>query len=868
MASSVTSNDTWGQAASVGEAAEPLSTMQPLNAVARRKLRLRDGLAAVFPVSARAVGGECRKGGRGAHKNTINHASHEDPGGIKDHSTLVQALPQSSKGFDGVLSVAKSSTYDNLLIWTAPLSLPASRDQQPSKLPSPMISAATDFGTQTPLAMEVQTQMSTLSNLEQDEQPPYERKGKGRAFGERPMEGKPQISRRNSSGPGSIVDLSSRQAEQISRISPPSRRAPPRPLTPSGWSPRYAAIDSSSPLPSSSIQATFGYDQRSALSARQGVEVDMIEIPRFKTRGLNLTIVMKSGPWQRVAWLSLWMGWITNGLLSLFVIHLSRLTLRCAIHPSSENNSNRSWTFAAAAYGVCLGLSTLLVWCGWEMYYEFWRRWRLLSFPHFAFFSHIRLSPLGTPYAFDVITETAYALVQLAPGLLPLVPRAAIAAVLLLSFSTPATQSTSVVTQSRIRDPNFFVSDSQLNDYARGLLIAFVSLVAFRLAVVLLSVAVLFLISDHSNSGHFGRWFLWCGPRSDSPQSISVLRDSSRAGSPQKPTFDHENVFKWPWKERTRARIQDAFNLCMIRRGAPQEGFPTQLISQRVGVNPIVKVSPVEREELLSEPGPSRPRDPHRFPFQQMALKTSLHAAHTPVPTSLAHSRSDGLITSSNTHTTPTAIPFNDPASPSVNVQTRPASGESTKSDDDGDSTALLSDSPTAKSSLQCVRDRASSFGSRMSLAIGHALTQSKSSTSSSSNSDTSPNKRRDAPKIYHESSLSRARSTSVSLLREGVRNAATAGESMVRRARSGTMLSLDTRYSPISRREDENEARENTPGLDLAPLVNVDLMPEQPDVWCILLTRRLGPGEGVEAIQDTKIPAVSSHPVGKWPLV
>jgi hypothetical protein len=50
---------------------------------------------------------------------------------------------------------------------------------------------------------------------------------------------------------------------------------------------------------------------------------------------------------------------------------------RCTIHPSLETNDGGSWAFATSAYAVCWAISTCAVWMGWEVYYEFWRRWRL-----------------------------------------------------------------------------------------------------------------------------------------------------------------------------------------------------------------------------------------------------------------------------------------------------------------------------------------------------------------------------------------------------------------------------------------------------------------------------------------------------------
>jgi hypothetical protein len=43
----------------------------------------------------------------------------------------------------------------------------------------------------------------------------------------------------------------------------------------------------------------------------------MVEIPRFKRKELNLGLVRKRGPGQRIAWVLLWLVWFINGLAGL-----------------------------------------------------------------------------------------------------------------------------------------------------------------------------------------------------------------------------------------------------------------------------------------------------------------------------------------------------------------------------------------------------------------------------------------------------------------------------------------------------------------------------------------------------------------------
>ncbi|OCF59651.1 hypothetical protein L486_02323 [Kwoniella mangroviensis CBS 10435] len=385
------------------------------------------------------------------------------------------------------------------------------------------------------------------------------------------------------------------------------RPAPATTLTPFWSKPRFAVSSASpsngrnqSPDPSSiSRQGTPIpiYAPRSGADGLPpGPGSELVEIPRFKKKELNLGIVRRRGWGQRLAWLGLWIIWLVNGLLSLFfdvnVIYI-------LVH-------SKSWQFATAAYGVLWAISTMVIWVGWEVGYEFWRRWRLprpavepiysslpaclhlslISFNHFTFLLHIRTSPLGTPYSRDIIPETCHALIQLVPGLLPLLPRAAIAVVVLISFWAPAADVQApyggAVDETSLRDSNFFRSDSpgELTRYAKGILLTFTVWIALRLVVVIASGIGLWVNSGRPLGGLIGhrlsrRKKVSTGapttPRK--PKSSLQPRDPSTTSSPQKSWVDQENEFDWAWRERTRSRIQDAFELCMIRRNNDNNGL-------------------------------------------------------------------------------------------------------------------------------------------------------------------------------------------------------------------------------------------------------------------------------------------------------
>ncbi|KIR54980.1 hypothetical protein I315_02216 [Cryptococcus gattii Ru294] len=336
-------------------------------------------------------------------------------------------------------------------------------------------------------------------------------------------------------------------------------------------------------------------------------DVEMIEIPRFKKRELNLGLVRKHRGNQRAIWLALGGLWVVNGLLSLMEI------ADIIIYPQFFDVNviyilvhTKLWQFAAAAYAILWALSTIVVWLGWELGYEFWRRWRLAnviqgrpaiepiyfslpaslhlslkSYDHFIFLLHIRTSPLGTQYAKDIIPETCHAFIQLLPGLIPLLPRAAIAVVALISFWKPNVDVYAAyggqIDETADRDLNFFRSDhpGELTNHSKGVLLSFTIYIAFRLAVVIASAICLWVSSGRPLGGVIGKRFrrsIAIGhgdnpstPRKRRRKSSFQPRDPSLTRSPQKSWVDDENSWDWAWKERTRARVQDAFELCIVR---------------------------------------------------------------------------------------------------------------------------------------------------------------------------------------------------------------------------------------------------------------------------------------------------------------
>ncbi|KIR63589.1 hypothetical protein I314_02993, partial [Cryptococcus bacillisporus CA1873] len=498
--------------------------------------------------------------------------------------------------------------------------------------------------------------------------PSAREKGKGREISERPGDGRAQTMRRGFIGPGGIMHkiTSSQSLSKVRTTLPFTRsteadrsgpatlhsnafspikqsrasrslnapnsatflRPPPPPSRTSSYrqhrqpvfapsSTRIAAPSwgpsSHKPLASSAEFSSRHAQPETLKSGRLSrvgppeEDVEMIEIPRFKKRELNLGLVRKHPGEQRAIWLALGGLWVANGLLSLMEI------ADIIIYPQFFDVNviyilvhTKLWQFAAAAYAILWALSTIVVWLGWELGYEFWRRWRLVnvtqgrpaiepiyfslpaslhlslkSYDHFVFLLHIRTSPFGTQYAKDIIPETCHALTQLLPGLIPLLPRAAIAVVALISFWKPNVDAHTAyggqIDETADRDLNFFRSDhpGELTNYSKGVLLSFTIYIAFRLAVVIASAICLWVSSSRPLGGVIGKRFrrsIAIGhgdnpstPRKRRRKSSFQPRDPNLIPSPQKSWVDDENSWDWAWKERTRARVQDAFELCIVR---------------------------------------------------------------------------------------------------------------------------------------------------------------------------------------------------------------------------------------------------------------------------------------------------------------
>jgi len=434
-----------------------------------------------------------------------------------------------------------------------------------------------------------------------------------------------------------------------------------------------------------------------------------------------------------------------------------------------------------------------VIWIGWEVWFEYWRRWRssrpaiepiylslpatihlaLGSFHHFVFLAYIRLSPLGTSRARDVVSETCYSLVQLLPGTILLLPRAAIAVVLLASYGRKeeAVSASSRISNTRSKDLRYFRSDTRLTSYAIGILYSFVTWIGVRLVVIIASIVLLWLFSDHPLGGLVGSRVR--GPASSALKVTSTYRhrDPHHTPFPQKSWRTAEQEVKWAWKDRTRSRIQDAFELCMMR---PHSGLapdalmgstePCLTVDPKMTSSPVVTPYGAQTSRPLTRNDPPHPsRSAQQQPTSStMPIQSINLSLRSPSPLRSVDTDLSGLTSSSaqrpEPHGTKRSVTF--AITEFGAFHSNPETGSHTFRESEALST------PNARIQSRTQGDKLP--------ALGLALQSESKST---------PENR----------VLIRARSTSFSSLCQN------SDRSFVRRVRSGTLLRTESKYLHLS---------------------------------------------------------------------
>ncbi|GAB1526149.1 hypothetical protein RhiTH_009315 [Rhizoctonia solani] len=166
------------------------------------------------------------------------------------------------------------------------------------------------------------------------------------------------------------------------------------------------------------------------------------------------------------------------------------------------------------------------------------------------------------------LAEFFYARTQSFPTLITLLPRAGISAAALFAFWNPPVGGGGVGVQ--FRDGAFFRTDGSLTGFSRGTLLANVVVALLRLLVIMSSLVGLWVVSGQGCAG-------LCGPR---------YRWEEEGEWDEKGPVPERDELGWEWRAHARERVQDAYELCTVRRQSwiPQPPTPQPLAHALPGI--------------------------------------------------------------------------------------------------------------------------------------------------------------------------------------------------------------------------------------------------------------------------------------------
>ncbi|TFK25902.1 hypothetical protein FA15DRAFT_703346 [Coprinopsis marcescibilis] len=170
----------------------------------------------------------------------------------------------------------------------------------------------------------------------------------------------------------------------------------------------------------------------------------------------------------------------------------------------------------------------------------------------------------------DGLAETFNLYSQNLPNMVVLLPRAGVALGLVLAFGSGAGGGRfgTSLGQAAQRDATFFRRENGLlTEYALAILWINIAWAGWRLLVLVVSWIGLWILSGHSCAGI-------CGPRNKWEEE-----EHNRLSAAFSPTHhgrnysissslasDDDSVLPWEWRECTRARVQDAWEFCLVGR--------------------------------------------------------------------------------------------------------------------------------------------------------------------------------------------------------------------------------------------------------------------------------------------------------------
>ncbi|KAG2002585.1 hypothetical protein CC2G_004765 [Coprinopsis cinerea AmutBmut pab1-1] len=190
----------------------------------------------------------------------------------------------------------------------------------------------------------------------------------------------------------------------------------------------------------------------------------------------------------------------------------------------------------------------------------------------------------------DGLAETFNLYAQNLPNVLVLLPRAGLALGLILAFNPVWTDgSTGSIGSAINRDATFFRRDNGLlTSYALGVLWANVAWTAWRVLVLLGSWIGLWVLSGHGCAGI-------CGPR-DKWEEEEHNRLSAAFSATSSLASNDDSVLPWEWRECTRARVQDAWEFCLVGVGSGRYKWGADLYNAATGAQAFEKSGRVDEK--------------------------------------------------------------------------------------------------------------------------------------------------------------------------------------------------------------------------------------------------------------------------------
>lgn len=157
----------------------------------------------------------------------------------------------------------------------------------------------------------------------------------------------------------------------------------------------------------------------------------------------------------------------------------------------------------------------------------------------------------------DWFAESCYFYGQNLPTVALLIPRAALCLAALFAYSTAPPEDIALSSLGLLnRDGTFFRQDGSLTGYARGILWTNVAWAGWRTGILLISWLGLWILSGQLCAGVCGPRFRWEEPE-EKPGYGAIYNDEEIEA------FQTVTA-SWKWRECTRERLIDAYDLCHL----------------------------------------------------------------------------------------------------------------------------------------------------------------------------------------------------------------------------------------------------------------------------------------------------------------